>query len=372
MVLLADLGEIRQYFINNRSSMRNAKDKSVMTKAAEKAVKKLEEYKKTVPEQLSLFFIEEQKDQQYSNAIALYDALPKYFWGKYQNQFQDGKVTPVVRGFVHEGVDYRLTVSPAFIQRRDGTWDTVMPTEREEIVEDALRKLAVEGRAVFLDDHAGVVFTLYEIRKELAARGRTLNNDQIKEALLVCSKAHIEVKTDDGRSVLSAPLFTTVGLQTMDDWREHGQRSRAFVQFNPLVTRAIRTGAYRQINYETAMAYSSALARWFHKRLTLRYRQASADKPYSIRHSSVVRDSGMATYQRDRKAIERVKAALQEMVDRGALSGFTAANELDATDGRKVADVHYTLTPSPDFIKETIRANFKEGEVRRGLIKGDE
>ena len=44
-----------------------------------KTEKKLEEYEKT---QLPLPFKFPKQEKQYSNTIELYDAIPKYFWGR--------------------------------------------------------------------------------------------------------------------------------------------------------------------------------------------------------------------------------------------------------------------------------------------------
>jgi len=48
----------------------------------EKTVKKLADYKRTEPVQLSLFEFIQPQEKHYSNTIELYDFMPKYHWGK--------------------------------------------------------------------------------------------------------------------------------------------------------------------------------------------------------------------------------------------------------------------------------------------------
>jgi hypothetical protein len=125
---------------------------------------------RTQPEQLSLFqaFLPD-TDPKYSNTIELYDAVPKYFALKHmEDKRENGKYLPILqRDFEHRGEQYHLRLRPARIQYEDGSEREYYPSYREELVEDALRKIACDRlNGVYLNAHAGVQFTLYELRKE--------------------------------------------------------------------------------------------------------------------------------------------------------------------------------------------------------------
>ena len=129
-------------------------------------LKKLEEYIESKPYQLTLFEILNKDDQKYSNTIELYDGAPKFFWGKVE-RVSDKYLDPIHRDFVHKGKKYAIKISPGNLTGKDGVSRYYYPAKREEIVEDALRKLAVEGQGKFLNDAASVQFTLYQLREEL-------------------------------------------------------------------------------------------------------------------------------------------------------------------------------------------------------------
>lgn len=311
----------------------------------------------------------------YSHILALYDALPKYVWR--QPRTADGKaLAPIERSFEMEGEIYDLVIKPAYVQDSRGKWKQVFPSQREELVEDALRKLAIEGRAVFIENEAGVRFTLYELQQELAAKGHTFNIAQIKEALRVCSNAQLVISPRTSPAAKSAPhrhnkgledgveanLFTTLALSTREDWEKLGKKARAYVVFHPLVTRAIKAGGYRLVNYDTAMTYSRALARWIHKRLAMRYRQAHGTKPYEILHSTLARDAGLE-YERLRKGIEAVTAALTEMKERGVLKEFDVQKRCEGRRKNEITDAKYYLVPSDGFVAEVRKANWHENQV---------
>lgn len=318
----------------------------------DKKTKTLKEFK---AEQLPLPFIFEKPEPNYSNTIELYDAVPKYFWGRIamkdrkSGQFLDS----IKRQFEFRGIMYRVKITPARIEEKGVDMD-YFPGEKEELVEDALRKMACDGKGLYLDHQAGVVFTLYELQQELKARGHNYNINQIKTAILVCRGTSIRLESDSGDSVLESQLFETVGLQTQEAWKGQGKKTKCFVRFNQLVTRSIRAKTYRQLNYDTCMSYGKALSRWFHKRMSHIFIQASFQNKYSILLSTIIRDSGMKQYKELRNNLRDTKAALDEMKKMGVVKGYT---EDKIMDGRKIADVKFTITPGIKFINDMKKAN---------------
>jgi hypothetical protein len=127
------------------------------------------------PQQLRLFqtFLPEDQDK-YSNTIELYDAIPKYFPSKHMGSRRiHGTYLPILtRSFEHKSEAYKMEVRPARLAQKDGTEREYYPSHREELVEDALRRIACDRlNGVFLNDRAGVQFTLYEIKKGKRSRG---------------------------------------------------------------------------------------------------------------------------------------------------------------------------------------------------------
>ena len=76
---------------------------------------------------------------------------------------------------------------PARILDRNGIEREYYPSQREELLEDALRKFVSQGHGLFLDDAAGVTFTLYQLQKELQCMGHGYKIADIKDALFVCA-----------------------------------------------------------------------------------------------------------------------------------------------------------------------------------------
>lgn len=325
--------------------------------------KHLSEYNRTKPVELLLFEFLEPDEKQYSNTIELYDAIPKYHWGNVQRI--NGRYLPSLeRVFEHRGRRYRVKVRPARIDSRDGVERDYYPSLREEIVEDALRKLACEGQGIFLDDQAGVTFSLYQLQKELQGMGHGYNLSDIKDALLVCANTKIEVESEDGEAIVVSSLFQIVGLKNRMDWKQHGKNAKAYVTFNPLVTFSIMNKSFRQIDYRKCMSYKKNLARWLHKRMSHNYIQASLLNNYTILLSTIVRDSCMKYYKEIRNNVSQVEDALNEMKISYAILDYKT-ERIYGERKNKIIDAKFVISPSPEFISEMKRANgrHKQSEI---------
>ena len=328
------------------------------------ASKKLEEYRHSKPEQLQLFEMLLPEDKPYSNTIEFYDFIPKYHWGKVERI--NGKfLDSLERNFECKGQTYKVKISPAGVEDKDGVERYYYPSKREELVEDALRKLAVEGQGMFLDELAGVSFTLYQLQQELKKNGHSYSLDQIKESLQICNQAHLSLKDSDGKSVFAETMFVTLGLQTREDWKGTGQKTRAFVRFNSLVSKAIQQKMFRQINYEISMSYKTVIARQLHKRMSHHYTQASYTDSYGILLSTIIRDFGLTEYAQLRDNMRKVETSLKEMDSKNVIMAYKAEKISDAQNRNKLVDVKFIITPSFDFIKEMKRANKRQNDIKQ-------
>jgi hypothetical protein len=328
--------------------------------------KRLQDYEQTHPVQLSLFELLQPEEQGYSNTIELYDFMPKYHWGRTERVA--GKyLDSLEREFECRGKKYKIEVQPANIKDKKGMSRSYYPSKREELVEDALRRFATAKQGIFLDDRASVTFTLYQLQQELKRNGHSYSKDQIKEALLICAKTSITVTTEDGGAVLISNLFETLGLQTREDWEGSGEKTKAFVRFNSLVSEGIKQGNFRQLDYEKAMSYSSVVARQLHKRMSHHYVQASFTNPYSIMLSTIIRDFGLTEYQRPSQNHAQVIKALDEMKMKDVILNYEVVEIKDPTNRNKLIEAKYTIKPHLFFINEIKKANFRKSHIDETL-----
>jgi hypothetical protein len=323
--------------------------------------------------QLSLFqsFLCNTEDERakLSNTIEFWDGVPKYFVSRKEMhglRSKDGFLPRVERDFQHGGRSFTVKIRPARVTGEEGKDREFYPSAREELVEDALRKIAADQNYGFYEEipenrRSGVVFSLYMLRKELSKRGHALSYQQAMEALYVLSDAGIEILAADGKSVFkSAILPTLAGVSQFDLLND--PKARWYADFCPLVTESIRAMTYRQYDYHAMMQHSSQLARWMHKRLAHNYTNAGHTTPYAFLFSSVKRDSGLLEYARERDSVRKLDEALEELRDQKVLLYFEKQDHRG--DRNRILDVKYSLQPHPDFVKQVKAANKRLSEGR--------
>ena len=197
---------------------------------------------KTYPQQLTLFqtfFPDDASDDKYSNTIELYDAIPKYVTNPKQVDAmrEGGKYLPLMkRQFHHRGEVYQVTIRPARLVDRQGVEKEYYPGIREELVEDALRKLALEQlNGAYFDNQAGVQFTIYQLNKELQSLGHEFKRSSLVDALRICSGVLLIISKEEGELVMESPIFPLLLLGRRQDWVKHPKDTRCYVKFHPLV-----------------------------------------------------------------------------------------------------------------------------------------
>lgn len=337
-------------------------EEKARAKKKEEKIKSLEQYRQEKPVQLTFFEHLLPEERRYSNTVELYDFIPKYHWGKTE-RINGQFLKQLEREFECRGKRYRVKIKPASIEDRDGTERYHYPSQREELVEDALRKFVCEGQGLFLDDEAGVSFTLYQLQQELAERGHTYNLDELKAALLICANTKLEIKTEDGSVTIVSSIFQTLGLQTREDWQRFGNKARAFVRFNPLVTQSIKSRNFRQLDYDRSMSLKSVIARQLHKRMSHHYTQASWQHPYTINLLTVIRDFGLTRYEKLPHNLRDVLAALEEMKRSDIILSYEVEKITDPKRRNKLLDAQLTLLPHPSFSGEMKHANRRKSDI---------
>lgn len=320
--------------------------------------KKLGQFDITKPAQLLLFELSPEEDD-YSQSVELYDFIPKYFWGK-ADRLNGKFLDNLQREFECRGRRYQLTLMPARLEMENGSFREYYPSRREELVEDALRKLMTERQSVMLDGEAGIVFTLYQLQKELADKGHTYNYGELKDAIRVLNNTDIVLKDDNEQIETAFSPIESYGFAG------DGGETKTFVKFSPLVTHSIKAGTYRLINYDTAMSYKSVIARQLHKRMSHHYIQASMSNPYEILLTTIIRDFGLTPQKRLQQNLAEVEKAVQEMKDKEAIINCHVNKTFQSTPRTKLVEVKFSFQPHPFFINDIKKANARAKRLREG------
>lgn len=326
--------------------------------------------KPTEPEspQLSLFrnFLSnsEEESEKLSNAIDLWDSVPRYSVSKQaMNKVRDegGDLENYSITFQYNRQTYTCTIYPARIKDLDGKKRSYYPSANEELVEDALRKLALDQQAGFFDQvnfQSGVRCSSYAIREEMARSGHARSFQEIMQSLDIMSQSIVEItgKNEEGKEVMvRSPYLPSIAAVSRSRLKDD-PNAKWVIQFHPFVTGSIDKLTYRQFNYQLMMGHNSQLARWLHKYLILKYTFADHSKPFETRFSTIKRDSGLiSSYTRERDAVQALEEALKDLNKRGVLSSVERKNITGPR--KKLQDAVFTLWPSVEFVKEVKASN---------------
>ncbi len=312
--------------------------------------------------QLSLFqdfLCAEAQKKDRSNLIDFWDAIPKYYISrKEQNALRrEGFLPTAVKNFCHRGIEYTVKIRPALITV-DGKDMAFYPSIREELVEDALRKLATkQGHGYLNAQRHGVSFTAYELREELKRLGHSYSHEQIIESIEILQNTTVEIYSNDSKKgsivLKTSPITSSIAVSKSDYLKDTS--SKWFVDFSLMVTQGINNTNYRQYNYGLMMEFKSQLTRYLHKRLSNNYVQASMINPYKITLETLVRDSGLLGYKEPRQNKRKLEKSLAELVSSGVLMYFDI--EIIRGPRNSLESVKYTLTPSNSFVAEIKAAN---------------
>lgn len=300
-----------------------------------------------------------------SNTIDIWDSIPRYSVSRQEmNKRRDekGNLPLLYLSFAYRGQPYTAEIQPAKI--RDG--DKIIeyyPSANEELVEDALRKIATRQNGGFFEKQSirsGVAFSLYELRKELSERGHTRSYQEIILSLMILQKSHIEIRLGEGKgeSFVASnylPALAAVSRKQLADDPE----AKWVAQFHPLVARCIDQLTYRQFNYVTMMELPTQLARWIHKLLSIKFTFASlTGNPFEIRYSTIKRDSNLLNRGREIDNRCDVDKAFKQLIESKVLR--EVKKQAVTADRGKVVEVVYQLYPAQEFIKEMKTANKRQ------------
>ncbi len=314
-----------------------------------------------------------------SNTIELWDAIPKYSVSqKQQNHLRDEKgnlplhdhhfeYRPTGRGQA-EAVRCTVTIQPASIRNEDGTVTQYYPSTDEELIEEVLKKIFTDqqyGIHAPGQNESWVRFSLYMIREELKARGKTRSLSEIKRSLEILARSVYAVQIEGPAKKLAYEntILSNMTRTTRADYLED-TKALWCAQLPALVSKSINELTYRQFNYGTLMSLSTPLARWIHKRLSHNYINAGLMQPYNILFSSIERDSGLLHHVKKTINVKTAESAFDELKEKNVLWWF---KKQERKQGRGLQDVLYTLQPTSDFISEIKAANARQRDGLKAI-----
>ena len=323
--------------------------------------------------QLALFEILDTVDSEYSNTIELYDALPKFVWSS--TDVNKTKNNVITRQYKSRGNNYEVKLKPAVIERRNpSTGETfsalVYPGPREEIIEEALRKFAVNGHAFESegeDKGVGVFFTVSMLRKELSRTGHSYSHQEVLEALDVMSSAVVEVSLGTkgkGRDAVRGNMLNNLMLTSRDQYQENSA-TKCYATFHPLVTQGIRRQQFRLYDYSVSMALKSDLARYMFKRLSHYWAQAALDAPYGFKLVTFLSSTPRGLSEKMKDNLRAVRNALKVLVEGDVI--MPEWHEVlikDPNDKRVTINAEFALRPTQTFVKHMMKANKRKSDIR--------
>lgn len=311
-----------------------------------------------------------------SNAVFFWDAVPRYSVSALaMNKMRtaDGFLSKKVLDFKYRGQQYQAVVSPALINENDRQV-AYYPSANEELVEEALRKIASEQYTAYFDNDRqkfGVYFSISKLVAELKKHGHTRSHSQIFRSLCILKEAHIEIRRMNGSKfdgIYSSnylPLCVAVSDKSVAD-----KSATWMAQFHPIVASALENINYCQFNYHRLMSHETQLERWLNKQICINFRQASPMNSFEMKYSTIKRDSNLLSYSRERDSLKAVDKAFNGLVKKELLSNVQRIAEKGRAG--KILDVTYRFWPTKSFVKEMKASNkrLKDSKTYVGLARG--
>lgn len=308
-------------------------------------------------------------DKAVGNLVNIYDFLPRFMWSgrtvKAVAQF-----TQVKEGTIH-GEPFRITFSAVHVRRKvespalgEPAFEDVgvFPGYREELVEDALRRFSVIGKAVMTDQGCKVSFTLYELMKELKLQHHTYSLTEIREALTILNKSNVEIVTNYMGEIIttSTSYIPEIIYSTARGKRKDGD-AKCVATLHSLISRSIERQDFRLFDYSTRMQLKNPLAIFLFKRLSYHWRNAAPDAPFKLNLIEFLDTSNAGKSDLMADKLRAMKMALKQLVDKRVLSGFES-KAIPKPVGRGAMDHAFLLFPTNEFVTTIIKGHSKEAK----------
>ena len=349
--------------------MPNTKKKPATNKAVKKVIKKPPSKAiKSIQYDLFSQFLTNDPES-VSNTVELWESIPKYFFTPAQVEklrTPTGHADPYEQPYSYKGMDCTVTIQPALIKQKSGSYKAFFPSVTEELIEEALKKILADQNYGIHDpgkSETWVKFSLYMVEKELKKRWKTRSIVEIKHAIQVMSRCNITLsksKKEIWNGAILQDLVTVDREEYIKDSDSlHAARLPLFI------SHAIDKLEYRQFNIDRLMSLNTQLSRWLYKRFVHRYKQASMIDTYHFMYSNVKAESRYLEGKAERKNRKKMIDALEKLKGQGVLMSYGAQ---EIKEGRKIVDVKYTVTASLDFRTEQKAANAAQKKRQLALV----
>ena len=131
----------------------------------------------------------------------IYRMLPRFVY-EMENEGEKARFLPKIeRSFERNGIRFKFEITPAYIPVEGVGDSNFYPGPAEELIENALRMLAVEDNPNFKKDLDAVVFSSADLIKQLEklAGGKSYSRDRIKHSLAILCSVGFELSDGDRR-----------------------------------------------------------------------------------------------------------------------------------------------------------------------------
>jgi hypothetical protein len=329
----------------------------------------------------------EEEQGRLSNTIPLWDCLPLYTMSRQRaGKLRKSGEFPLLLNLQcqYEGKRIRVEIQPARLLIENVVTE-FYPGANEQLIEDALRKIATLQNYGYYDEalsRHGVRFTIYQLRKELKKQGHTRSYQEIVLSLKILARSAVEIRYEDQKTTIYdvCTYFSRLSSVSMEKLEED-PNAKWYVEFHPLIARAIGSINYRQFDYALMMSHDSQLTRWLHKYFVAKFTYAAIGMSFEIRFSTIKRDSGLLEgYGRKRSAIAAVNDSLIELTKNKVLGYskpiiedevcFNSKNipffqrKIFGSNG-EIEDVVYTVYPTKEFSLSVKKSNANNKKLKR-------
>lgn len=268
---------------------------------------------------------------------------------------------------IFKGYAYSIFISTALLADENGR--AYYPSANEELIEDALRKIATLQNQCFYDEketHCGVSFTLHQLRTELKKQGHSRSYQQVVKSLYILAGADIEIRSKNGQGVSVEKFMSLAGFSS--DERLDSPDSKWVAYFHSLVRRAMGNIDYRQYNYQQMMHLETHLARWLYKRLAHYWNNADPTSPIRLSFADIRQEGGMLERSRTNDAVKELEAIFSVFLKILVFQSIKRVEEIHGA-RNKIIDIVYEAYPHADFIRSVKAANKRQSDAKLKLPK---
>ena len=303
---------------------------------------------------------------QVSNTIELWERIPKYFFTAKQVEklrTPTGHADPYEWKYTENGNAYTVSIQPALIKQKNGSYKAFFPGVTEELIEEALKKILTDQQYTIHDPdnlESWVKFSLNMLDKELKKKGRTRNFNEIKDAIEVMSKCNITLSKNN-KEIWNGNILQDLVTVGREDYLA-STNTHHIARLPLFISHSINNLDYRQFNYDRLMSCNEQLTRWIYKRLINRFIQASHTTTYSCMYSDIKQTSGLLQQERESNNRRKIISAFNEL----QLKGIIQSYEIDERKtGRTITDVKFTIKATQQFISEQIASNKRTTDIKK-------